>query len=177
MDRQGSLNRFLAGIEGRALRIAEIATGNREDALDLVQETMLQLVRRYGHKDEHDWTPLFHRILQTRIRDWYRRQRVRNRLRSWFAHDQDEMHDPISNHPDRPALGPAARLEAEDFGDVLEAALNALPLRQQQAFLLRSWEGLDVRQTADAMGCSQGSVKTHYSRAIQVLRKRLEDVK
>ena len=177
MDKQGALNRFLAGIEGRALRIAEIATGNREDALELVQDSMLQLVQRYGGKAASDWPPLFHRILQTRIRDWYRRQRVRNRFRGWFARDRGDDADPVAAHPDRPALGPAARLEADDFGRALEAALNALPLRQQQAFLLRSWEGLDVKQTAAAMGCSPGSVKTHYSRAVHALRDRLEDVR
>ena len=177
MDKQGALNRFLADIEGRALRIAEIATGNREDALELVQDSMLQLVQRYGGKAAADWPPLFHRILQTRIRDWYRRQRVRNRVRGWFGRDRDDDADPVAMHPDRPALGPAARTEADEFGRALEAALSALPLRQQQAFLLRSWEGLDVQQTAVAMGCSPGSVKTHYSRAIHTLRDRLEEVR
>ena len=177
MDRQGALNQFLADVEGRALRIAEIATGNREDALELVQDSMLQLVRRYGQKAAADWPPLFHRILQTRIRDWYRRQQVRSRFRGWFGKGEGEAADPIAAHPDRAAMGPAARLEANEFGQALEAALNALPLRQQQAFLLRSWEGLDVQQTAAAMGCSAGSVKTHYSRAIHALRDRLEDVR
>jgi RNA polymerase sigma-70 factor (ECF subfamily) len=177
LEKQVAMNRFLADVEGRALRIAEIATGNREDAMELVQEAMLQLVQRYGRKATDDWPPLFHRILQSRIRDWYRRQTVRNRFKGWLGFGENDVDDPIANHPDRPALGPSARLEAHDFGRELEAALNALPLRQQQAFLLRSWEGFDVQQTATAMGCSQGSVKTHYSRAIHTLRHKLKDVR
>lgn len=173
---QHAMNNFLAKVEGRALRIAEIATGNRDDALDLVQEAMMKLVQRYGQKEETDWGPLFHRILQSGIRDWYRRQRVRNRFRSWLGLSSSEAEsDPIANHSDRPALGPSARLEADDFSIELEAALNALPLRQQQAFLLRTWEGFNVAQTAHVMGCSQGSVKTHYSRAIHRLREQMEE--
>lgn len=169
------MNSFLAGVEGRALRMVEMATGNREDALDLVQEAMIKLVQRYGHKDKQEWGPLFHRILQTGIRDWYRRQRVRNRFRGWFGVKSYEAEeDPFHRHPDRPSMEPLARLEAGNFSVDLEALLTALPLRQQQAFLLRAWEGFDVAQTAAAMGCSQGSVKTHYARAMQALRKGLE---
>ena len=170
------MNSFLARVEGRALRIAEIATGNRDDALDLVQDAMMKLAQSYGHKDEGEWPPLFHRILQSGIRDWYRRQKVRNRFRSWLGlGNVDGENDPIANHSDRPSMGPSSRLEADDFSTELEAALTALPLRQQQAFLLRTWEGFNVAQTAHAMGCSPGSVKTHYSRAVHSLREQLEE--
>jgi len=173
---QQAMNSFLAKVEGRALRIAEIATVNRDDALDLVQEAMIKLTQHYGQKDEAEWGPLFHRILQSRIRDWYRRQRVRNRFRSWLGlSSNDEENDPIANHSDRSAMEPSSRLEADHFSLELEIALNALPLRQQQAFLLRTWEGFDVAQTANAMDCSQGSVKTHYSRAIHRLRGQLKE--
>ncbi|TCK16997.1 RNA polymerase sigma-70 factor (ECF subfamily) [Thiogranum longum] len=165
-------------IEKRAFRMAEIATGSREDALDLVQDAMLGLVKSYGDRESADWPPLFYRILQSRIRDWYRRNRVRNRFRVWLGglhgHDDDERSDAIQNLPDRQP-GIERQLAGEDAMAHLQAALQDLPLRQQQAFLLRAWEGMDVSATAFAMGCSEGSVKTHYSRAIHRLREQLED--
>lgn len=175
LDHEPALDRFLAGVEARAFRIAEIATGSRDEALDLVQDAMLRLATRYADRGEAEWAPLFHTILQSRIRDWYRRTRVRSRLRAWFRRDAaGEEIDPIEAVPD-PAAGPAERVALGRAGERLDAALRALPLRQQQAFLLRAWEGLDVAETARAMGCSEGSVKTHYSRAVHRLRAQLED--
>jgi RNA polymerase sigma-70 factor (ECF subfamily) len=164
-------------VERRAFHFARVATGNEDDALEIVQEAMLKLVQRYAQKDAAEWPALFHRILQSRIRDWYRRSAIRNRLRVWFGGgDGDEAgDDPLQNQPDHHGQGPLQQLQNARFGSELELALNALPNRQQQAFLLRAWEGLSVEQTAQAMGCSSGSVKTHYSRAIKVLRQRLED--
>jgi RNA polymerase sigma-70 factor (ECF subfamily) len=136
---------------------------------------MWKLASRYAARDESEWAPLFHTILQSRIRDWYRRTRVRNRLRVWFGASEAQR-DPITAVPDDPAQGPAERLARGRATERLEAALRELPLRQQQAFLLRAWEELDVAATARAMGCSEGSVKTHYSRAVHRLRAQLEDV-
>ncbi len=161
-------------MEKRAFHLARIATGNEQDALDIVQEAMITLVQRYAGRDEHEWGPLFHRILQNRIRDWYRRSKVRNRLRVWFGQAEDED-DPLENQPAPSGAGPLGELEAGRFGAELERALGRLPNRQQQAFLLRVWEGLSVEETAQAMGCSTGSVKTHYSRAVHTLREQLED--
>ena len=156
--------------------MAAIATGNREDALDLVQEAMLRLAHRYGHRGADEWGPLFHRILQSRIRDWYRRTQVRNRWRVWLDRGEDrEANDPLDNQPGSPAENPDSRVAGDRWIEHLDAALHELPLRQQQAFLLRSWEGMDVAQTAKAMGCSQGSVKTHYSRAVHALRDLLQE--
>lgn len=177
MNNPETMNQFLKEIESRAFRIAEIATSNREDALELVQEAMLKLAQKYSDKPTDEWPPLFHRILQSSIKDWYKRQSVRNRFRSWFGMDDETGNDPISTHPDRPALGPQAKTEARQFTEELELALKGLPMRQQQAFLLRAWEGFDVKQTAQAMNCSEGSVKTHYSRALATLRVSLEDFK
>lgn len=112
-------------------------------------------------------------LLQSRIRDWYRRSRVRNRWRVWLGGEEDEE-DPLHNLADAESPGPAELLAGQRAMGALEQALQKLPLRQQQAFLLRTWEGLDVAETAHAMGCSEGSVKTHYSRAVHTLRILLE---
>jgi len=160
--------------------MAELATGNREDALDLVQDAMLGLVKSYLHRDEQEWGPLFYRILQNRIRDRYRRNRVRERFCTWLgfgaASGEDEaVADPLQNVADTRQPDAVDTLLQADAIEHLQVALRLLPLRQQQAFLLRAWEGMDTAATAFAMGCSEGSVKTHYSRAIHRLREMLEE--
>lgn len=155
--------------------MAQIATGNTDDALDIVQDAMMTLVRKYSEKTEAEWGALFQTILQSRIRDGYRRSSVRNRLRSWLHQDEDDDADPMDELPDQHGKNPEQRLHLDDAAEALNAALHELPLRQQQAFLLRNWEGLDVAQTAQAMGCTEGTVKTHYSRAVHSLRTTLED--
>ena len=173
---ESALNRFLAGVEKRAFRMAQLATGDVDEALDLVQEAMLTLVRRYAGRPEAEWAPLFHRILQNRIRDWYRRRKVRNGLMAWLRReDSDTAVDPVENLPAAENRGPAAQADNATFHERLARALSELPLRQQQTFLLRVWEGLDVNDTARAMGISSGSVKTHHSRAVHALREKLGD--
>ena len=167
---------FLAEIEGRAFSIAQFATGNREDALDIVQDTMMKLVQNYSNHEKSSWKPLFYSILQSRILDWHRRQSVRNRLRSWF-NSNDEYEDaenPLEQVADAPQAAPDVQLQDAQFGADLNNALTALPLRQQQVFLLRVWEGMDISETATAMQCSESSVKTHYARALEKLRAQLE---
>lgn len=173
LDTTEALNLFLADVERRALRMAQIAVSNLDDALDLAQDAMLDFVRRYATRPEGEWKPLFYRILQSRITDWHRRNTVRNRLRSWFggAGGGDENDgDQLENVADSRGDTPAELLLRRDLASALEKAVKSLPLRQQQAFLLRAWEGLDVAETACAMGCSQGSVKTHYSRAVHTMQ-------
>lgn len=156
--------------------MARMATGDDDEALDLVQDAMLGLVKHYGTRPESEWAPLFHRILQSRVRDWYRRNRVRSRVRAWFGGEHESDSAAVLEQyamDERP--GPDDNVVARQTLSILEAALHRLPLRQQQAFLLRVWEGLDVAQTAKAMRCSQGSVKTHYFRAIHLLRDLLKD--
>jgi len=178
LDNREALNQFLASVEKRAFRMAELATGSPDHALDIVQDAMLSLAKNYSHKSEADWGPLFHRILQSKIRDWYRRSRTRNSVFSWLhkAHDDDEndSYDPIQQAADNVSSKPDSSANNEHLLGVTQQAIRQLPLRQQQAFLLRAWEGFDVRETAKAMGCSQGSVKTHYSRAIRALKQTLE---
>lgn len=155
--------------------MARFATGNADDAHDIVQDAMLQLVRSYAQRGEQEWGALFHTILQSRISDWRRRAKVRNRFRVWFGgQDDDDGGDPLQNIADSRSPDPPGRLGDKQAMTVLETAIRQLPRRQQQAFMLRVWEGLDVAQTARAMGCSAGSVKTHYSRAVHALREQLE---
>ncbi len=176
LQKQQQLNRFLAEIERRALRIAEIAVRDRDEALDLVQDAMIKLARKYADKDDGEWPPLFYRILQNGIRDWHRRQAVRNRVMVWFGRgNTDDEYDPVASAPDPIGRAPEQELSNDEAMQSLEAAVHALPARQREAFMLRTFEGLDVAGTAVAMGCSEGSVKTHYSRAIHSLRETLGD--
>lgn len=175
MLRTRALEIFLAGIEARAFRIASIALANEADALDAVQEAMIRLARRYGERPEAEWAPLFHRILTNSIRDSLRRRRARSRWVSpWVAGRSGEKDSPEAETID-PAGDALAGLEAEEAWQALAAGLRALPDRQREAFVLRALEGLDVARSAKAMGCSEGSVKTHYFRAVQALRGRLEE--
>ena len=170
------MNRFLADVERRAFRIAQMHLRDREDALDVVQETMLQLARRYAHRPEEEWPPLFYRILQSRIRDCQRRRRVRNRVISFFGGQRDaegDAPDPIESAPDPAGGDPADQVVRQEAMGALENALEDLPARQREAFMLRILEGLDVADTAKSMGCSEGSVKTHLSRAMHSLRQSL----
>jgi len=151
-----------------------MATGNTDDALDILQDAMFKLAQKYAHKTPEEWGPLFQTILQSRIRDYYRLNRVRNRFRIWFSGGEDEP-DPVQTAADPAGRRPEEEVDAGRGVARLDEAVRALPLRQQQAFMLRALEGLDTASTARAMGCSQGSVKTHYSRAIHTLRGKLGD--
>jgi RNA polymerase sigma-70 factor (ECF subfamily) len=177
-DRCKALSQFLAGVEVRAFKIAQAGLRHEDDALDAVQDAMLQLARAYSDRPAEEWKPLFYRILENRIRDVQRRRTVRNRVMSWLPFrsegDEDEP-DPIAEAASDDPL-PTRRLEIDEAMSALDKAVGALPRRQQQAFLLRTLEGLDVAQTARAMGCSEGSVKTHYFRALQTLRAQLGEL-
>jgi RNA polymerase sigma-70 factor, ECF subfamily len=174
-DTTRALNGFLVEVERKAYRMAQIALRHDEDALDAVQDAMMQLVRRYAERPPAEWRPLFYRILENRIRDAQRRRSVRGRVMAflpWRADDDDDAPDPVEQAPDA-TPGPTAQAEGDEIMGALQLALQKLPARQREAFLLRSIEGMDVAETAAAMGCSDGSVKTHYSRAVQSLREQL----
>jgi RNA polymerase sigma-70 factor, ECF subfamily len=172
-----ALDQFLQGIERRAFKFAQLGLRNEDDALDAVQDAMMKLVQSYGSRGEDEWKPLFYRILSNRIRDMQRRRTVRGRIMAWLptrdAEDDDDVD--LVAEASSPDPEPARRLEIDEAIGVLETAIAELPPRQQQAFLLRNFEGLDVEETANAMGCSEGSVKTHYFRALGNLRARLGD--
>ena len=171
-----SMEQFLKQVEKRAYRIAHIATSNVDDALDIVQDAMLILASKYAGRGHDEWPPLFYRILQNKIRDYYRRQKVRNVFQHWFSLDEEEHgDDPIQMIADERVHDPVRKISGEKEIAELEKALKTLSVRQQQTFLLRAWEGLDVKQTAVAMGITTGSVKTHYSRALQALKKKVSE--
>lgn len=177
LQREQKLNLFFADVERRALRMAEIAVRDREEALDLVQDAMIKLARSYADRASDEWAPLFYRILQNGVRDWHRRRKVRSRVMVWFGRgpDGEDEYDVVASAPDPAGRAPAEELQAHEAMQQLEVAIRELPARQREAFMLRSFEGLDVAATAVAMGCTEGSVKTHYSRAVHTLREALGD--
>ncbi len=137
---------------------------------------MFKLARSYAQRPCSEWPPLFYRILQNRVRDGQRRRQVRHRIFAWLpaAHDPEQDTDPLDSAAAE-TVGTVEQLMAGEAIELLEQSLAQLPARQQEAFMLRNFEGLDVAQTAVAMGCSEGSVKTHYSRAVHALREKLGD--
>jgi RNA polymerase sigma-70 factor (ECF subfamily) len=167
------MDAFLREVEARAYRITLTHVRDADDALDIVQDAMIKLVRRYAKRPAEEWTPLFYRILQNKTRDWHRRQKVKQRVFGFFSRDDEDSEDTFANVPASPESEPTGQLEREDAMHALEHALGELPDRQREAFMLRNFEGLDVRETARAMGCTEGSVKTHYSRALQRLKAEL----
>ncbi|MCV6603803.1 MAG: RNA polymerase sigma factor [Porticoccaceae bacterium] len=175
-----TLNDFLRSVEKRGFRMAQVAVGNREDALDILQDTMSKLVQLYGDRTWDDWRPLFYRILRSRINDFHRRRAVQNRYRTWIERlkpaaidPQDQAADPYEYVAAAEHVNPDAELESDQRIACLEEAVQALPRRQREAFMLRCWDGMSTAETASAMQCSEGSVKTHYFRALKSLRGKL----
>jgi RNA polymerase sigma-70 factor, ECF subfamily len=175
---RSELSAFLASVERRAFKQAVFGVRDEEAALDVVQDAMLRLSERYGDRPAEELAPLFQRILQNAIRDWFRRQRVRSLWTTLLSslgsgHGENDDHDPLetlqasgdSNYGE----SPPERLERSQVIEIIEKEVSRLPPRQREAFLMRYWEELDVAETAKAMGCSEGSVKTHCSRAAHSL--------
>ncbi len=165
-----SMDAFLASVERRALRTAEFSVNNRDDALDLVQDAMLELARRYAQRPPAEWPPLFYRILNNAILQFHRKRRRHARWFGWLENDAAVL-DAV---PD-PGPDPANSAQQGEAMADLSAAMQRLSLRQRQVVMLRVWEGLDVADAAAAMRCSPGSVKTHLSRALNALRSQLEE--
>jgi RNA polymerase sigma-70 factor (ECF subfamily) len=157
------------------------AVRNEESALDIVQDAMLKLAEKYGAKPVAEIPLLFQRILQNTIRDYYRRQKVRSlwtTLLSSFTSEDDEDADPLetlqAEDGSNQANTPHGRLEQSQILGIIEKEVEKLPPRQREAFLMRYWEDMDIAETATAMGCSEGSVKTHCSRATHTLATALK---
>ena len=150
----GAMDKFLAGVERQAFRIAQVSVRSEADALDIVQDAMIRLVKSYGQRDESEWKPLFFRILRNRINDHLRHQTVRNRVLSWFVApnpDGSGPADPVDTAPAAESTQPDEQASMDETMVELEHAVRALPGRQREAFLLRTIEGMDVATTARVM--------------------------
>jgi len=159
--------------------MAKFATSSHADALDLLQDSMIKLVTNYQHRPSDEWKPLFYKILQNRIKDWYRHQKVKNVVFFWKKNTDSNSDDEQQEWPQEQAEAtldstPELSLNKQQQQQSAIHYLQQLSSKQQQCFLLRSWEGLSVAQTAEIMACSQGSVKTHYFRAVTKLKELME---
>ena len=175
---RSELSAFLEGVEKRAFKQAVFAVRDEEAALDIVQDAMLRLAEKYGHRPAEELPMLFHRIVQNAIRDWFRRQKVRSVWTTLLSslgpgRDDDDDQDPLETHDSGAQDTPATQLEQAQVLEIIRQELSRLPERQREAFILRYWEELDVADTARAMNCSEGSVKTHCSRAAHALQAAL----
>jgi RNA polymerase sigma-70 factor (ECF subfamily) len=177
------LSEFLLSVERRAYKKASYAVRNEESALDIVQDAMIKLAEKYGDKPIEELPMLFQRILQNTILDFFRREKVRNTWVSLFSNmitrkdgndDFDILENFESEEGSEAAESSADKVEREQILTILDEEIQKLPARQREAFLMRYWEDMDVAETANAMGCSEGSVKTHCSRATHALAKSLK---
>ena len=174
-----TIDQWLKDIGRRALMMAEFAVHDRDISQDLVQDSLLAFISRYADKPAEQWTPLFYTILRSQIMDWKRRQARRSKWLTWFSghngDDGDDEEDPIHSIATPTDENPATLLANANDIAIVQRILSRLPERQQQAFLLRAWEGLDISTTANIMDCGESSVKTHYSRALLALRLGLNE--
>jgi len=177
------LSDFLAAVERRAFKQAMFAMRDEQAALDAVQDAMLKLAEKYAARPATELPMLFQRILQNTVRDYFRRQKVRalwtTPISALVGGDESDERDPLetleAQSNSNPQGAPPEQLEQSQTLEIIEKALQRLPQRQRQAFLLRYWEEMDVAEAAAVMGCSEGSVKTHCSRAAHALASLLKD--
>lgn len=181
MASREELSDFLASVERRAFKQAQFAVRDADAALDIVQDAMMKLAENYGDRPSAELPPLFTRILQNVIHDFFRRQKVRSTWITLFSaltgKDEEDDSDPLETL--EAASGPegaesaADKVERSQVVAIIEEEVARLPARQREAFLMRYWEDMDVAETAAVMGCSEGSVKTHCSRATHALARAL----
>jgi RNA polymerase sigma-70 factor, ECF subfamily len=176
------LTNFLRGVEKRAFKRTVFAVRDEDAALDIVQDAMIRVAERYGDRPAEELPLVFQRILSNATMDWFRRQKVRKAVLTNMsdieAGAEDADFDLLESlEAQESSEGTESAAEAVGRAQILraiEGEIEALPARQREAFLLRYWEEFDVAETADAMGCSEGSVKTHCSRAVHALAKALK---
>lgn len=163
---------FLASVEQQAYRIAFMALSDHDEALDIVQDAMISLATKYHDRPESEWRTLFFSILHNRMTDSHRKNTRRRRLFGWLDRTEDsDDADLIERVEGCAGLQPGQSLEDDQTMTSIEKAVSGLPLRQQEAFMLRMVEGFDTNEAAKIMGCSAGSVKTHLSRALSALKE------
>lgn len=176
------LAHFLKDVERRAFKRTAYAVRDDDAALDIVQDSMIRLAERYADRPADELPLLFQRILSNATMDWFRRQKVRSAVFSNLSDlegsddggDFDLLESLLSQSDSQRGNSPVDSLEREQTLQAIESALSELPPRQREAFLLRYWEEFDVAETAKVMGCSEGSVKTHCSRAVHALAEFLK---
>ena len=177
------LSDFLESVERRAFKQAVYAVRKDESALDIVQDAMIKLAEKYGDKPTAELPMLFQRILQNTILDYFRREKVRNTWVSLFSglrpsgedrEDFDILESYEAEQGSEASESSADKVERMQILDLIDAEVQKLPARQREAFLMRYWQDMDVAETAEAMGCSEGSVKTHCSRATHTLAESLK---
>ena len=180
-----TMDALLASVERRAYKQALFAVRNEENALDIVQDAMLSLVQSYSEKPAAEWPMLFTRILQNAIHNHFRRSKVRDYWTPTFSEFDHSTEDEASfdilesllaRNPDNQTVSAEETVSREEMLNLIDELIKNLPDRQREAFLLRYWEDLSVTETAEAMGCSEGSVKTHCSRAAHSLAKALREL-
>ncbi len=175
------LNDFLRAVERRAFKRTAYMVRDDDSALDIVQDAMIRLSQSYAHRPAEEWPMLFQRILSNATMDWFRRQKVRNavmvNLSDFEGDDPDDAFDLMEaiggGDGALGVLSAEGEFERTQLVELIEVEIQKLPARQREAFLLRYWEELDTAETASVMGCSEGSVKTHCSRAVHALAKAL----
>ena len=183
MATEQELSDFLKNVEKRAFKRSLYHVRNEEAALDIVQDSMLKLAEHYGDKPAAELPMLFQRILQNTIRDYFRREKVRSSWISLFSsfgnkqEDQENFDAMDMVEAEEGSYGAETglgKLERKQILQFIEHEVQKLPARQREAFLMRYWQDLNVAETAAVMGCSEGSVKTHCSRATHALAQALK---
>lgn len=174
LKNRSQLNAFFSAEEKKAFKVARFAIGNDDDALDIVQDAMLRFISNYADKAQTDWRPLFYKIIYNRLTDFHRKKNFRSGIMRLFGSNPQEGSDEIDTITS-PNTDPDGMVHFDDSLGKLQQALEILPIRQQQAVLMRSWHGFDTQETASIMQLSTSSVKTHYSRGLTKLRELLGD--
>jgi RNA polymerase sigma factor (sigma-70 family) len=182
MATEKELSDFLENVERRAFKQAAYAVRKDEAALDIVQDAMIKLAEKYGDKPAAELPLLFQRILQNTIHDYFRREKTRGSWISLFSGSRNDPEDSDgfdlletfeAEEGSEAAESSADKVERDQVLAAIDEEIRKLPTRQREAFLMRYWQDMDVAETAAAMGCSEGSVKTHCSRATHALAQAL----